>query len=201
VKWSKNDDPSGTESPSGRRARAGLAAAASDLSRRTGVAGAQGRARRWSATGESSFETATTWPRSSISTRNAGSMSSAPGSRPPTKKHTDYAHNLNPTMELGYWKWALETAQEWRVRLGMPRDETMAEVIDNLAPLTVRNASIRPWRFQRRPTPPHGDVAGWRAARQRNRQRRHAEHPACGFAKRAAAVERHLGTISLLREM
>ena len=28
------------------------------------------------------------------------------------EKHTDYAHNLNPTMELGYWKWALETAQE-----------------------------------------------------------------------------------------
>ena len=36
------------------------------------------------------------------------------------EKHTDYAHNLNPTMELGYWKWALETAQEWRERLGMP---------------------------------------------------------------------------------
>ncbi|HEY2760251.1 MAG TPA: hypothetical protein VGI75_05900, partial [Pirellulales bacterium] len=38
------------------------------------------------------------------------------------EKHSDYAHTLNPTMELGYWKWAIETAQEWRVRLGLPRD-------------------------------------------------------------------------------
>lgn len=55
------------------------------------------------------------------------------------EKHTDYAHNLNPTMELGYWKWALETAQEWRMRLGMPRDEHWQNVIEHLAPLTVRN--------------------------------------------------------------
>src|SRR5262245_17538052 len=55
------------------------------------------------------------------------------------EKHTDYAHNLNPTMELGYWKWALETAQEWRTRLGMPRDELWDEVINKLAPPTVRN--------------------------------------------------------------
>jgi hypothetical protein len=62
-----------------------------------------------------------------------------PGVASADEKHTDYAHNLNPTMELGYWKWALETAQEWRVRLGMPRDEQWQKVIDNLAPLTVRN--------------------------------------------------------------
>jgi len=55
------------------------------------------------------------------------------------EKHTDYAHNLNPTMELGYWKWALETAQQWRERLGMPRDEHWQDVIEHLAPLTVRN--------------------------------------------------------------
>jgi protein-glucosylgalactosylhydroxylysine glucosidase len=55
------------------------------------------------------------------------------------EKHTDYAHNLNPTMELGYWKWALETAQDWRERLGMPREEHWQDVIDHLAPLTVRN--------------------------------------------------------------
>jgi len=54
------------------------------------------------------------------------------------EKHSDYEHNLNPTMELGYWKWALETAQEWRVRLGMPRDEKWDDVIHHFAPLTVR---------------------------------------------------------------
>ncbi len=62
-----------------------------------------------------------------------------PGVASADEKHTDYAHNLNPTMELGYWKWALEKAQEWRVRLDMPRDQEWDKVIDNLAPLTVRN--------------------------------------------------------------
>ncbi len=56
-----------------------------------------------------------------------------------TKNTPDYAHILNPTMELGYWKWALETAQQWRVRLGMPREEHWDKVIQNLAPLPVRN--------------------------------------------------------------
>jgi len=61
-----------------------------------------------------------------------------PGVSSGDEKHTDLAHNLNPTMELGYWKWALETAQQSRVRLGMPRDEQWDKVINNLAPLTVR---------------------------------------------------------------
>ncbi|HEY2828180.1 MAG TPA: hypothetical protein VGJ04_11330, partial [Pirellulales bacterium] len=56
------------------------------------------------------------------------------------EKHSDYAHTLNPTMELGYWKWALVTAQEWRLRLGLPRDEKWDAVIQHLAPLTVRNS-------------------------------------------------------------
>jgi hypothetical protein len=62
-----------------------------------------------------------------------------PGVASADEKHTDYAHNLNPNMELGYWKWALETAQQWRVRLGMPRDEQWQKVIARLAPLTVRD--------------------------------------------------------------
>jgi hypothetical protein len=62
-----------------------------------------------------------------------------PGVASADEKHTDYAHNLNPTMELGYWKWALETAQQWRVRSDMPRDELWDKVINGLAPLTVRN--------------------------------------------------------------
>ena len=62
-----------------------------------------------------------------------------PGVASAEEKHTDYAHNLNPTMELGYWKWALETAQEWRVRMGMPKDDKWQDVIDHLAPLTIRD--------------------------------------------------------------
>jgi hypothetical protein len=62
-----------------------------------------------------------------------------PGIGSGDEKHSDYRHNLNPTMELGYWKWTLETAQEWRARLDMPRDPLWDKVINNLAPLTVRD--------------------------------------------------------------
>ncbi|HVT82833.1 MAG TPA: glycoside hydrolase family 65, partial [Phycisphaerae bacterium] len=62
-----------------------------------------------------------------------------PGVGTADEKHTDYAHNLNPTLELGYCKWALGIAREWRTRLGLPPDETWDKVYNNLAPLTVRN--------------------------------------------------------------
>jgi len=45
---------------------------------------------------------------------------------------------LNPTFELTYWRWGLETAQAWRVRLGMPREPQWDRVLDKLAkPLVV----------------------------------------------------------------
>ena len=62
-----------------------------------------------------------------------------PGVNSADEKHTDLAHNLNPTMELAYWKWALETAQQWRTRLGLAPDAHWQDVIDHLAPPTVRN--------------------------------------------------------------
>ena len=62
-----------------------------------------------------------------------------PGVASADEKHTDYAHNLNPTLELGYWKWGLQTAQAWHERLGQPRDVLYDKVLANLAPLTIRN--------------------------------------------------------------
>ena len=44
----------------------------------------------------------------------------------------------NPTYELNYWYWALNTAQSWRKRLGMPANQTWQEVIDKLSPLPVQ---------------------------------------------------------------
>jgi hypothetical protein len=45
---------------------------------------------------------------------------------------------LNPTFELTYWRWGLETAQVWRERLGMPREPEWDRVLDKLAkPLVV----------------------------------------------------------------
>jgi hypothetical protein len=40
---------------------------------------------------------------------------------------------LNPTFELTYWRWGLETAQQWRTRLGLPRDKKWDEVLNGLA--------------------------------------------------------------------
>ncbi len=62
-----------------------------------------------------------------------------PGINSADEKHTDLAHNLNPTMELAYWHWALETAQQWRIRLGLAPDAHWQDVIDHLAKPTVHN--------------------------------------------------------------
>jgi hypothetical protein len=40
---------------------------------------------------------------------------------------------FNPTFELTYWRWALETAQEWRARLGLPREKKWDDVLASLA--------------------------------------------------------------------
>ncbi|MCO6043968.1 hypothetical protein NG895_08615 [Aeoliella sp. ICT_H6.2] len=47
----------------------------------------------------------------------------------------DRATSQNPSFELAYWRWALETAQQWRTRQGLPRNEQWDHVITNLAPL------------------------------------------------------------------
>lgn len=45
----------------------------------------------------------------------------------------------NPTYELVYWKWALETAQEWRRRLHLPENPEWNKVIKGLSPLPIQN--------------------------------------------------------------
>jgi hypothetical protein len=62
-----------------------------------------------------------------------------PGVSSGDEKHTDVEHNLNPTMELGYWKWALEIARQWRVRLDLPPDPQWDKVAAELAPPIVRD--------------------------------------------------------------
>jgi hypothetical protein len=44
---------------------------------------------------------------------------------------------MNPTFELTYWRWALETAQQWRERLGMAREKKWDDVLNGLAKLPV----------------------------------------------------------------
>ena len=46
-------------------------------------------------------------------------------------------NTYNPTFELTYWRWALETAQLWRTRLGLPREPRWDAVLSGLAKPTV----------------------------------------------------------------
>jgi hypothetical protein len=45
----------------------------------------------------------------------------------------------NPTYELCYWYWGLQTAQEWRDRLGMERSAEWDNVINNLSKPTIKD--------------------------------------------------------------
>jgi hypothetical protein len=42
-------------------------------------------------------------------------------------------NTFNPTFELTCWRWGLATAQQWRTRLGLPRDEKWDAVLKGLA--------------------------------------------------------------------
>jgi hypothetical protein len=42
-------------------------------------------------------------------------------------------NTFNPPFELTYWRWGLETAQLWRTRLGLPRNEKWDAVLKGLA--------------------------------------------------------------------
>ena len=46
--------------------------------------------------------------------------------------------NLNPTFELAYWYWGLETAQKWRERLGMERNPKWDRITQLLSRPTIR---------------------------------------------------------------
>ncbi|WPQ65006.1 hypothetical protein SIO70_09090 [Chitinophaga sancti] len=41
----------------------------------------------------------------------------------------------NPTYELAYWRWGLQTAQRWRERAGLPRNPEWDQVLNGLSPL------------------------------------------------------------------
>ena len=57
----------------------------------------------------------------------------------PAQERFDPAVTFNPTYELAYWRWGLETAQNWRERLGMKRNAKWDEVLNKLSPLPEKN--------------------------------------------------------------
>jgi beta-xylosidase len=49
----------------------------------------------------------------------------------------DQATSQNPAYELAYWRWAIETAQRWRVRSGLGREAHWDDVVAKMSPLPV----------------------------------------------------------------
>ncbi len=57
----------------------------------------------------------------------------------PVPENTETMQTRNPTFELAYWRFGLETAQLWRHRLGMEPDAKWADVLWRLSPLPIEN--------------------------------------------------------------
>ncbi|RAV28177.1 glycoside hydrolase family 65 protein [Sinomicrobium soli] len=57
----------------------------------------------------------------------------------PAQERFRAEETFNPTYELAYWRWALETAQQWKERLGEERVAKWDDVLDKLSPLPVQD--------------------------------------------------------------
>jgi hypothetical protein len=57
----------------------------------------------------------------------------------PAQENFDPLTTFNPTFELEYWRFGLATAQDWRVRLGMPKDSKWDNVLFRLSKLPVKD--------------------------------------------------------------
>ena len=57
----------------------------------------------------------------------------------PAQESHPPATTFNPTFELAYWAFGLETAQQWRRRLGMKREPTWDKVLNGLSALPMRD--------------------------------------------------------------
>jgi hypothetical protein len=56
----------------------------------------------------------------------------------PAQERFKAEETFNPCFELEYWRWGLETAQQWRVRLGLPRDAEWDKVLKGLSSLPTQ---------------------------------------------------------------
>lgn len=58
----------------------------------------------------------------------------------PAQERFKAEETFNPTYELVYWHWALNIAQQWRIRSGLSRNAKWDEVLAKLAPLPKQDA-------------------------------------------------------------
>ncbi len=57
----------------------------------------------------------------------------------PAQENFEPLETWNPTFELEYWRFGLATAQEWRERLGMPKNREWDNVLFRLSKLPVKD--------------------------------------------------------------
>lgn len=57
----------------------------------------------------------------------------------PAQERFKAEETFNPPFEMVYWHWALTTAQQWKQRLGLPREKKWDEVMKKMAPLPVQD--------------------------------------------------------------
>jgi hypothetical protein len=57
----------------------------------------------------------------------------------PAQENFSAAETFNPTFELEYWRFGLETAQAWRVRMGLKRDQRWDDVLAKLSKLPQKD--------------------------------------------------------------
>lgn len=62
----------------------------------------------------------------------------------PVQENYDPLTTFNPAFELEYYRWGLETAQQWRTRAGLKRKPEWAAVIKGLAPLATKDGLYLP---------------------------------------------------------
>ena len=57
----------------------------------------------------------------------------------PAQETLKAAETINPPFELSYWHFALGIAQQWRQRLGLPREVRWEEIVRKLSPLAAKD--------------------------------------------------------------
>ena len=60
----------------------------------------------------------------------------------PAQETLRAAETVNPPFELSYWHFAMQTAQQWRERMGQQRSLEWDEMIDKLSPLASNNEGL-----------------------------------------------------------
>ena len=93
---------------------------------------------RWSGTARSCSRRPSSWRRTRSGTRRRAATCWARRSSR-RRRAIRRATTFNPTFELAYWAFGLETAQKWRERLGLSREPAWDRVLRGLSALPMRD--------------------------------------------------------------